>query len=214
MTSFVILLGGHLSRTDRLISQLDGARFIAADGGIRHADLLGVTPELWVGDFDSADQTLLDRYSSVPRQVYPAEKALTDGEIAIETARKAGADRLILAGALGGARTDHGLAHLVHALSLARSGMPIFLTSGDEEAYPLLPGLMSLDLPDRSLLSIIGFDDLEGLTIENVRYPLTNFSLPFGSSRTISNVARGTVRFRLGSGRAIILARPYDFSGV
>ncbi|MGO7203853.1 thiamine diphosphokinase, partial [Rhizobium ruizarguesonis] len=30
----------------------------------------------------------------------------------------------------------------------------------------------------------------------------------------ISNVAEGTVRFSLGSGRAIVLARPYDLSGV
>jgi thiamine pyrophosphokinase len=38
--------------------------------------------------------------------------------------------------------------------------------------------------------------------------------LPFGSSRTISNVAEGRVRFSLASGRAIVLARPYDLSGV
>ena len=214
MTDFAILLGGAMRPTDRLQRQLSAARFIAADGGIRHAETLGVPPDLWVGDFDSVTTEMMERHSAIPRDTYPAEKALTDGEIAIDAAMQRGASRLILVGALGGERTDHGMAHLVHALSLAAGGMDVMLTSGEEEAYPLLVGSLDLDLPRGSLFSIIGFDDLEMLSIDNARYPLDGFFLPFGSSRTLSNVAEGPVTIRLGKGRAMVFARPYDFSGV
>lgn len=214
MKNFVILLGGRLVRTERLDRQVAGALFIAADGGMAHAEALGVEPEVWVGDFDSTTSELVARHPGVRRETYPAEKALTDGELAVAAALDAGADSLVLVGAMGGERTDHGMAHLVHALALSQRGHDVFLTSGDEEAYPLVPGRYTFDLPAGSLFSIIGFDDLTGLTIENARYPLDNFALPFGSSRTLSNVAEGAITVRLGSGRAMLLARPYDFTGV
>lgn len=214
MTTFAILLGGRLVATTRLSSQLLGARFIAADGGMAHAETLGVTPELWLGDFDSASETLLARFPETPRETHPPDKSLTDGELAVERALTLGARRLILVGAMGGARTDHGVGHLLHAVALAERGVEVMLTSGDEEGYPLLAGEVSLDLPSGSLFSIMGFSDLTRLSIDNARYPLDDFHLPFGSSRTLSNVAEGPITLRLGSGRAVTLARPYDMTGV
>lgn len=212
-STFTILLGGNLRVTDRLRDTIAGSRFIAADSGMRHAAALGVKPELWVGDFDSSDAALIAQFPQVERQAFPPTKNETDGEIATAEAIERGATRLILAGALGGERSDHALQHLFHAMSLAERDLDILLTSGDEEAVPLLPGTRTLDLPKGSLFSVIGFSDLEGLDIIGARYPLDNFSLPFGSSRTVSNVAEGPVEFHLKSGRAMILARPHDFTG-
>ncbi|SCW70895.1 thiamine pyrophosphokinase [Rhizobium mongolense subsp. loessense] len=213
-STFTILLGGELSLTERLRSAVSGSRFIAADGGMRHAETLGVVPELWVGDFDSTPPDLKGAFPHVPKQPYPAAKSATDGEIAVSEAIARGARRLVLAGALTGERSDHALQLLLYAVSLGEQGFDILLTSGTEEAVPLLAGKIELDLPRNSLFSVSGFSELHGLFIENARYPLIDFHLPFGSSRTISNVAEGKVRFTLGSGRAIVLARPYDFSGV
>lgn len=213
-TTFTILLGGELRLTDRLRAETTGSRFIAADGGMRHAVALNATPELWVGDFDSTPADLRSAFPDVLKQPYPAAKAATDGEIAIAEAIDRGAKRLILVGAMGGERSDHAIQHLLYGIQLAEKGFDVLLTSGDEEAVPLLPGDMELTLPAGSLFSVLGFSDLTGLFIHNVRYPLRDFHLPFGASRTISNVAEGPVRFSLGSGRAIVLARPYDLTGV
>ena len=214
MSKFVILLGGPLTVNSRLLGQVGGARAVAADGGIRHAAMLGLEPEIWVGDFDSSDDGLARRYAAVPRLEYPAEKSLTDGELAIRIALERGASEIVMAGALGGERADHAWAHVVQALALAAGGQRVFLTSGEEEGYPLLPGRISLDLPKASLFSVLGLDRLEGLSILNARYPLEGFELPFSSSRTISNVAEGKVTFDLRAGRALVLARPHDFTGV
>ena len=213
-TTFTILLGGELRLTDRLRAAVSGSRFVAADGGMRHATALGIEPELWVGDFDSTPADLLAAFPKVPKQPYPAAKAATDGEIAVSEAIDRGAVRLILAGAMGGERSDHAIQHLLYGVQLAEKGFDVLLTSGDEEAVPLLPGTLELTLPAGSLFSVLGFSDLTGLFIDNARYPLRDFHMPFGTSRTISNVAEGLVRFSLGSGRAIVLARPYDLTGV
>jgi thiamine pyrophosphokinase len=180
---------------------------------MRHAASLGVTPDVWVGDFDSTPPALLAAWPDVERQPYPTAKNETDGAIAVSAAAERGAKSIVLAGALGGERSDHALMHLLHAVSLAEEGFAIKLTSGEEEAWPLLPGTREIDLPKDSLFSVLGLSPLAGLFLSNVRYPLTDFSLPFGSSRTISNVAEGPIRLSLASGRAVLIARPYDLSG-
>ena len=211
--AFVILMGGALTLTDRLTGHLKGARVIAADGGMRHARMLGHKPELWVGDFDSTTQALIDEWPDVIREPYPPAKNETDGEIAVAAALERGAKSLVFAGALGGERSDHAFMHLLYAVKLAEDGLDVLLTSGEEEAYPLLPGTRDIDLPKGSLFSILGLDTLAGLSIDRRPLSAQDFHLPFGSSRTISNVAEGTVRLTLSSGRAIVLARPYDLSG-
>ncbi|HEX2147673.1 MAG TPA: thiamine diphosphokinase, partial [Pseudorhizobium sp.] len=184
LPTFTILLGGDLVLTDRLRDAVAGSRVIAADSGIRHATALSVEPELWVGDFDSTPLALAEGWPQVERQAFPPAKNVTDGEIATAEAIARGARRLILAGALGGERSDHALQHVLHAMALADQGLDVVLTSGLEEAIPLMAGqARTLELPRGSLFSVIGFSDLEGLTISNSRYPLKEFSLRFGSSR-------------------------------
>ena len=212
-TAFTILLGGPLRMTDRLSAQLAGTRVIAADGGMQHAALIGLTPELWVGDFDSTPPGLLEANLDVLREPHPAQKNETDGEIAVAAALARGATSLVLAGALGGERSDHAFQHLLHALHLAQSGLDVILTSGEEEAVPLLPGVTEVELPKGCLFSVLGLDTLTDLSISGARYSLARFAVPFGSSRTLSNVAEGPVQLTLGMGRAMLLARPLDMTG-
>ena len=100
MTRFAILLGGDLTVTPRLKSQIRGARVIAADSGMMHAAALHLVPELWVGDFDSAGSELTMQYREVPRETFPAEKDATDGAIAVDAALSRGATEIVLLGGL------------------------------------------------------------------------------------------------------------------
>jgi thiamine pyrophosphokinase len=214
-TAFSILLAGDMTVTDRLSAQVSGSRAIAADGGMRHAAALGLMPELWVGDFDSAEASLQALWPDVMREPHPAAKNETDGAIAVEAALARGARALTLVGGLGGARSDHALSNITFACSLAER-LPdghLMLTTGAEEAWPLRAGRQVVDLPQGSLFSIIAFGDVAGLTIQGARYALQRFDLAFGTSRTISNIADGPVTVAFDSGRAVLLARPYDFSG-
>ncbi|MBC8036629.1 MAG: thiamine diphosphokinase [Rhizobiales bacterium] len=207
MTRFAILLGGNLVATPRLRKQLEGARVIAADRGMVHAAVLQLTPELWVGDFDSAGSALAIQYARVPRQTHLPDKAATDGSLAISVARDRGARELVLAGGFGG-QADHMAGHFGQVLQLAQAGVSSFITSGDEEAYPVIPGTIEIDLPEHSRISIVPFTDLVGLDLEGVKWPLVQRDVPLGSTLTLSNMALAPVRITLQSGHAIAIAYP------
>ena len=99
---------------------------IAADGGARHADDLGVVIDLWVGDGDSLGEAGLTALAAtgVPIELSRPDKDETDTELAVRAALARGADRLVIVGALGGPRVDHALAN-VGLLALAElAGRP------------------------------------------------------------------------------------------
>lgn len=205
---FTVLLAGELTLTDRLKHQIAGSRVIAADGGMAHAAALEVTPELWLGDFDSSDEALIAQYADVPRQSYPVAKDATDGELAVDEAIRLGATELLLAGGFGG-QADHAFAHLMLLLKLKSSGIPVMLSSGHEEAWPLLDDVVDINVPPGSRLSILPVSDLERITIAGVRWPLTDRDVVLGSTLTLSNeVDTPPARVSVASGKAIILAYP------
>jgi thiamine pyrophosphokinase len=172
-----------------------------------HARALALQAELWVGDFDSASAELQQAFARVPREEYPAGKDFTDGELAIKAALTRGADRLILVGAMGG-QTDQTLAHLLLGIRLAQQGIPTLLSSGCEEAYPLLPGNLRLDLPRHSKLSLLPLGGFSGLSIRGVHWPLQKAEVPLGSTRTLSNRVLGLVEIELEAGYGLAIAYP------
>ncbi|MET0169567.1 MAG: thiamine diphosphokinase [Aliihoeflea sp.] len=205
---FTILLGGDVASTDRLARQIVGSRVIAADSGMRHATTLHLSPELWTGDFDSVDDRLEAAFPDVEREIFPAAKDLTDGEIAVEAALARGASTLTLVGAFGGPRADHAFLHLALAIRLSESGIDVRLTSGTQEGVPLRIGSQTLDLPSGTVFSVLAMTDLAGLTLTGARWPLAERDVPFGSSLTLSNEVVGDLTVSLRSGRAILIAHP------
>lgn len=209
---FTILLAGDCTPSPRLCAEVEGTRVIAADDGMRHAVPLGLEPELWVGDFDSADRLLRRVHDRTPREAHPVAKDATDGEIAIRTALGRGADRLTVVGAFGGPRLDHALGTVALALSLAKRAR-IALTDGRQWAYPLV-GADDRAIPHETgaLLSIVGYTELEGLSVSGARWPLDRADIPFGSSRTLSNELRSPqgARVALREGRALVVVHPSD----
>lgn len=207
MSRFVILLGGPISPTPRLLAQVKDARVLAADSGMAHAKVLHLEPELWVGDFDSASKKLQREYSKVPRLEFPVEKDATDGELAISHALMEGADDVLLVGGFGG-QFDHALAHAGFLLALAKRGIKALMTSGTEEAQALYGDVTLGDLEAGTRLSVVPLSDLAALTITGVKWPLNKRNVPLGSALTLSNIALGPVELSLRAGQALIITYP------
>lgn len=87
---------------------------ICADGGARHAQALGVSPRIVLGDFDSLTQEDLQAWQKTGAQIirYPREKDFTDTHIALLKALELGYTDIDLLAATGG-RIDHTLANLM-----------------------------------------------------------------------------------------------------
>lgn len=207
MSKFAILLGGDVVPTNRLNAQLGGARVIAADSGMKHAAALKLTPELWVGDFDSSGAVLENTYRDTPRHVFPVAKDATDGEIAVREAIARGATEIILVGAFGG-QFDHALAHATQLIALAERNIKSFATSGSEEAWPLLNSLTLWQIAKDTRVSIVGLTALKALSIIGVRWPLNKRDVAMGSTLTLSNESTGDVAITLEQGRALVLLYP------
>ena len=206
MKKCVILAGGDIVATPRLKDQCKDALVLAADSGVRHAPALGLTVDCWLGDFDSTTPALARKFKDLPRKTFPRDKDQTDGEIAIEEAISRGCDTFVMVGAFGGPRSDHALMHALQAVALAKRGYAIVLTSGAEEAWPVLPGKKVFDLEPDALFSLIGFGALEGVTITGAKWPLQNRHVPAGSSLTMSNVATGPVTVSLTAGEGLFIS--------
>ena len=166
------------------------ALVIAADSGLHHAEALGLSVDLVVGDLDSVAPEALARARSaaVAIERHPRDKDASDLELALEAAIARQVERVIIVGGQGG-RFDHLLAN---ALLL---GSPRF--AGVELSWWIDGATATIVDPQRplrlqgavgdllSLLPIGG--DVAGITTNGLRWPLNQEVLATGSSRGISN---------------------------
>ena len=201
----LVLAGSDILVTDALRELCRDADFVvAADSGIRHADVLGVTPDLIVGDFDSAAQADLARYPDIPRETHPVRKDLLDLELALDEAVARGATLLVIVGALGG-RLDQTLAALFIAARY-REQYRVTLHSGHTAAYPLRTGdALALNVPAGLTFSVLSLTVSE-LSLVGSSYPLTHAELPFGVGLGVSNeTTAAPLEVILHEGSALLL---------
>lgn len=196
---------------------------VAADGGARHAERLGLNIDHWVGDGDSIEPTELDelRARGVPIDLVAPDKDASDTELAIDAAVAAGADEVIVLGAFGGPRLDHAIANLTllghpalgdrPAMLLDASARVRLVRAPGSDAGPVLTSL-----PGRvgDLVSLIPFGgDADQVRTDGLEYPLRDETLLLGSARGLSNVRRASAAsFVLGRGAILVIETPATLS--
>ena len=180
---------------------------IAADGGARHMEILGLSPAVIVGDLDSIDPALLSRLQKEGADVeqHPAAKDATDLELAIARAVRDGAIEILLLGALGG-RLDQTIANL---LTMAHNSwtVPLTIAEGDQLAR-VLRGRQSVTLsgPTGGYVSAVALsEEVSGVTYQGLEYPLENATLRLGSTRGVSNtLASSPAQISIESGILLV----------
>ena len=175
---------------------------IACDSGLRHADALGLTPDLIVGDFDSADNPNLP----IETIVLPREKDDTDTVFAAKETLKRGFDDFLLLGAAGG-RLDHTLGNIAVLLMLHAQGAHGVLVddSSEMEVVSQKPATVPDTFAYFSLLAVDG--DASGVTVKHAKYPLAGATITPAYPYGVSNepLPGQTAEISVGAGRLLLI---------
>ena len=178
---------------DGLLSPIpENALTIAADGGLRHTQALGLNPDVILGDFDSLG------YVPEDSRVFPVEKDDTDAMLAVRLGLQRGCGWFELYGALDGPRLDHTIANFQTLAFLATPHARGALIGRDYIATVLKGESIAFPAEAEGILSLFCLGGSARVTIEGLHYPLENGTLtpdfPLGvSNHFVGKPARITV---------------------
>ncbi len=155
-----------------LLAPIPGnALIIAADGGLRHTQALGIRPDVILGDFDSLG------YVPQDSQVFPVEKDDTDAMLAVRLGLRRGCDFFLLYGAMDGPRLDHTVANFQTLAYLATHGARGRLIGERCIAAVLAEETIRFPETAEGILSLFSLGDRAEVTIEGLQYPLDRGTL-------------------------------------
>lgn len=174
---------------------------ICADGGMRHAERLGIQPHLIVGDFDSGEQP---RTGEILR--LKPEKDDSDLQCCMRVAMARGCKEIILTCASGG-RMDHFLSNLFSLEELAENGVYGALYDSQNRVR-FHQGTYTYPADSRyPYIGIIPLDEvLQGVTLRGLKYPLEHAEVRRSRMITISNEAVSSeFTVSIEQGRALLV---------
>ena len=155
---------------------------IAADGGLKHTEGIGLLPNVILGDCDSLG------YKPVGAEVFPVEKDDTDAMLAIRCGLDRGHRRFVIYGGLDGERLDHTLANYQALRYLADREAVGYLVGRRYLVTVVKNGKISFPSDAKGILSVFCLGaDARGVTLSGLKYPLEDGALTSGFPLGVSN---------------------------
>ena len=168
---------------DRLARPIPGdAWVIAADGGLRHTEKLGITPNEIIGDFDSLG------FTPAGANVFPVEKDDTDAMLAARLGLKRGCREFLLYGSLDGPRLDHTVANFQTLQYLADHGAVGYLVGNTTLVTVVKNSAIRFPAGTDGTISVFCMGpDARGVTERGLYYSLEDAALTVGFPLGVSN---------------------------
>lgn len=152
----------------------DDDLIIAADAGYHHLEMLGIMPDILLGDFDTIG-TIPECSETI---TFPTEKDYTDTELAFMEGIKRGYNTFKIFGAIGGKRLEHTLGNLSLAASYAKKGYDILLSDGKSNVKAIYNSSYEFSGTEKGFISVFTISGTaEGVTETNLKYPLSDATL-------------------------------------
>ena len=172
--------------TGRGLSPAAGDLIIAADGGYRYLQGLGIKPHVLLGDFDSLGEP--PALEGVELLRHPVRKDDTDTGLALSVGWERGYRTFVLYGC-GGGRIDHLLANFQSMGRYAGMGAQVRLVDPGYTAYAVSGGQLTLPpAKPGTLVSVFCHGDAaDGVTLRGLSYPLTDARLTCDWPLGVSN---------------------------
>jgi thiamine pyrophosphokinase len=203
----LIVTGGAQPEKELLYEHLNGADLVI--GVDRAADTLvkySIRPNILIGDFDSAQSDSVEKIEAMGSRLMrlPTHKNETDTEAAVTLALDAGADDIVILGALG-LRLDHALGNLSMLIKADRAGARCRII---DEVHEITAARGNYELHGRpgQTVSILPMAGDTTVTATNLVYPLDELLLRSDAARGISNTfSASPARLSILGGYALII---------
>lgn len=180
MKNCIIFCAAGFTGLAREIGETD--LVIAADGGLRHTQALGIVPDVILGDFDSLG------FAPQGASVFPVEKDDTDAMLAVRHGLAQGCDRFFLYGSLDGPRLDHSIANFQTLQFLADRGAAGYLIGKDFMLTVIKNGTLFFPADWKGTVSVFCMGaDARGVSIKGLHYELEQGTLTAGFPLGVSN---------------------------
>lgn len=173
-TRIALICGASISDPAKIKKRI--ANFpvlIAVDGGANYCHLLGLKPDLLIGDFDSAKPEVLKHFSDIPQKRFPTDKDHTDLELATELIFHSQVEEVVVFGALQD-RTDHTLSNLI---LLSRYPGKLFLESSNERLFVIDRKVMLETYPGQQISLIPMNGPAKGIHTHGLKWELSGKTL-------------------------------------
>lgn len=216
----IIVADGDVRRgvaLSRELSQRNGSSLVvAADGGVRKGEQLGLRPSVVIGDGDSLSAAAATQLRSdgIEVIVHPSAKDESDTELAVLEAVARGASSVVILGAFGGNRLEHSIANLLLLTLPELVGVDSALVDGASRVRVLgVTGAGAIEIEGEAgdYVSLLPLTErVEGVTTDGLRFPLADETLAQGPARGLSNEllgVHGSVRTRGGRLAVVHTAR-------
>ena len=176
---------------------------IAADGGLKILEQLGIEPDAIIGDFDSLG--FIPKGKNVIR--HKVEKDDTDMMLSVEYAHDLGYNDIVIFGGTGG-RVDHTFANVSTMLWASRHGIRISMVDETNIYRVITNESITLDAKRDGDLSVFAFDKAEDVCITGAKYTASNMALTNDNPTAVSNSFIGKeVTISVGIGSLLIITK-------
>jgi thiamine pyrophosphokinase len=183
MRTVIVFAGGETPPPDTVEDLPEAGLVVAADGGYDVATRLGHPVEVVVGDIDSTAE--LPGHLVVER--HPEDKDATDLELALDLVLRQSPERVVVVGGTGG-RHDHELGTAALLCSPRWESIDEIDWMSARGRAHVVRRLRRLHGDIGSTLSLIPQGGAAtGVTTRGLRWELAGDTLPFGTTRGISN---------------------------
>lgn len=203
----IILAGAAIDDYDWLARQVTQDCFIiCADSGLRHAEAIGVKPDIITGDFDSVDPDLLDSYRGKSRIVFNPDQNSTDLMKALDQLPD-DSPQVKIFGAVG-QRADHDFATYLTLLAHDESDRLVLHTPQDQRRVIKAPCTFSGDKGD--IIGLFPLAEISNLRVTGLKYDPSILGGPyhFGWNGACNEMTAKTANVTFDSG-AVLLTHSY-----
>lgn len=185
----LIISGGDIKKEtlNNTLKHINFNNIIAVDKGLEILDECKIKPNYIIGDFDSVNPELINKYSNSKIIKLNPEKDFTDTQMAIKLAIEIKSTEILILGAIG-TRIDHTIAN-IHILKeclekeikcqIVNENNKIFLIKEDT--------IINLENNYKYISLIPLTTEVTGVTLIGFKYLLDNSTLKIGESIGVSN---------------------------